>query len=79
MHNYLLDCVGFTFNLQDLHLFILIVAEATRPEAVQEHTAAERSYRTIVAPLALIVLGLYLASIQTVEVRVQSLELNNAL
>ncbi|XP_015126948.1 ATP-binding cassette sub-family A member 5 [Diachasma alloeum] len=34
-------------------------------------------YFTIVAPLALVVLGLYLNSIQTVEVRMQSLELNN--
>ena len=34
-------------------------------------------YFTIVAPLALVVLGLYLNSIQINEIKMQSLELNN--
>ncbi|XP_043274650.1 ABC transporter A family member 1-like isoform X2 [Venturia canescens] len=34
-------------------------------------------YFTIVAPLALVVLGLYMNSIQTVDIKMQSLELNN--
>ncbi|XP_012287761.1 ATP-binding cassette sub-family A member 5 isoform X2 [Orussus abietinus] len=34
-------------------------------------------YFTIVAPIALVVLGLYLNSIQTVDLKMQSLELNN--
>ncbi|XP_014207034.1 ATP-binding cassette sub-family A member 5-like isoform X2 [Copidosoma floridanum] len=37
----------------------------------------QQLYFTIVAPLALVVLGLYLNSIQTVEIKMQSLELNN--
>ncbi|XP_014610023.1 PREDICTED: ABC transporter A family member 1-like isoform X1 [Polistes canadensis] len=34
-------------------------------------------YFTIIAPLALIILGLYINSIQTVEIKMQSLELNS--
>lgn len=34
-------------------------------------------YFMIVAPLALVVLGLYINSIQTVDIKMQSLELNN--
>lgn len=36
-------------------------------------------YFTIVAPLALIILGLYINSVQTVDIKMQSLELNSGM